>query len=892
MGTPPSNVKVIFWNAQSICSLSKSVEFFSLLNENCVDIGIVTESWLKHKNKFYNENFVCHRSDRADGIHGGVALVVKKTINHKLMPQLKTKIFETISVKVFLEDTEIVVIGAYFPGGNPNQILKEKFIFDLNLFNRLPDNYIITGDFNCRHSYWGCTRANTWGNLLFDKLATSSYELIAPSSPTHFPRALGRVPSTIDLILTNYSPYITPLEVLQKLNSDHLPVLFTIRKRCLLNPITYRFVYNKANWTRYGKTIKNLISLRNISMNSFNSPYDIDCGIKKFVDIIEQAKECAIPKKATNNRPPNHNILPFFLKNMIQTRNSMRRRWQRSHNPVLKRDINYINKLISDQIIKLSNEKWSSKLQVLEKGSKPFWNLTKILKKRNKNIPPIKTTNGTLVTNKEKADEFAKFFALQHQNVTSNDVAIENLVSDSITNLNLNTFTNFKLIRPSELSNILKSCKNNKAPGPNGVSNILLKNLPKEALIYLTQLLNACLKISYFPDSWKEASVVCVPKPNKNACNVDGYRPISLLDCIGKIFERCIKSRINCYVETAHIIPDEQFGFRAGHSTCHQLLRIKNLIKTNFENKKSSGMIVLDVQNAFNSVWHDGLIHKMITLGFPMYIVKIIKSFLDNRKFRVAVKGVKSDIFGITAGVPQGSTLSPSLYNIFTSDMPTPQNCELGLYADDTAIVTTSESVSTITINLKNAFNTIFKYFTQWKIKINASKTQAIFFSRKRKPEFLPNSELNLNGQLVPWNDSIKYLGLHLDKKLTFKTHIDLTIKKCDNIIKLLYPIINRKSKLSNENKILIFKVVFQCVLLYGSPVWGNCAITHRKRLQVKQNKILKMTLDLPWFFSTSTLHEDTGVRTIFDKIQCSNIKFQNSCAMLDNPLISDWLLA
>lgn len=179
-------------------------------------------------------------------------------------------------------------------------------------------------------------------------------------------------------------------------------------------------------------------------------------------------------------------------------------------------------------------------------------------------------------------------------------------------------------------------------------------------------------------------------------------------------------------------------------------------------------MIILDVQNAFNSVWHEGLIYKLVTLGFPTYIVKIVSSFLENRKFRVSVKTCKSNLIEISAGVPQGSSLSPSLYNIFTSDIPIPVDSDLGLYADDTAILTADQSAVTIVNNLKSSFNTITDYFNKWKIKINASKTQAIFFTWKRNPEYLPINDLNLNGQLIPWNDAVKYLGLYLDKKTNF----------------------------------------------------------------------------------------------------------------------------
>lgn len=179
------------------------------------------------------------------------------------------------------------------------------------------------------------------------------------------------------------------------------------------------------------------------------------------------------------------------------------------------------------------------------------------------------------------------------------------------------------------------------------------------------------------------------------------------------------------------------------------------------------------------------------------------------------------------------------------------------------------------------------EYYTKWKIKINSNKTQAIFFTRKRKHCFLPNRNLTLLGSDINWSDNIRYLGITLDPKLTFNSHISSIIDKVNNYRKILYPLINRNSLLNNPNKILIVKAIFQAIILYGCPVWGSCAKTHIKRLQIAQNKILKMALKLPWHFSTSKLHLDNNVKTVPQAIEILTSRFRSKCSFSENPLIS-----
>ena len=139
-------------------------------------------------------------------------------------------------------------------------------------------------------------------------------------------------------------------------------------------------------------------------------------------------------------------------------------------------------------------------------------------------------------------------------------------------------------------------------------------------------------------------------------------------------------------------------------------------------------MILMNVEKAFDRVWHEGLLYKLIKINCPPYLIKIIKSFLENRKFKIMVEGRFSTIKAIPFGVPQGAVNSPTLYNIYTHDVSHQHNTPLALYADDTAFYASSLSLQPIVSKLSNYTDTISNYFEKWKINVNTQKTQAIFF--------------------------------------------------------------------------------------------------------------------------------------------------------------------
>lgn len=270
------------------------------------------------------------------------------------------------------------------------------------------------------------------------------------------------------------------------------------------------------------------------------------------------------------------------------------------------------------------------------------------------------------------------------------------------------------------------------------INNRMLKNLPKKGLVYLVSIYNACLNLQYFPKSWKIAKVIPIQKPGNQFDNPNSYRPISLLSSISKLFEKVIKTKMDNHINTSNVIPLEQFGFRRYHSTTHQVKRICNHITVNFANGLSTALVLLDVAKAFDSIWHSALIFKMITYEFPPYLIKIIKSYLEDRCFRVLVDNELSDSTEIPSGVPQGTVLGPILFNIYMSDFPSLAPCKYAAYADDVGIFYSHELGHEVVSNIQHALNKLVQYYDKWKMKLNYEKTQSIFFTRKRKNCFLP----------------------------------------------------------------------------------------------------------------------------------------------------------
>ncbi|GFT71483.1 RNA-directed DNA polymerase from mobile element jockey [Trichonephila clavipes] len=315
---------------------------------------------------------------------------------------------------------------------------------------------------------------------------------------------------------------------------------------------------------------------------------------------------------------------------------------------------------------------------------------------------------------------------------------------------------------PTEVLTYVQRIKPKKSPGLDQIFNRMIKNLLLKFLLFITLLVNQLFKNNYFPESWKTAVVIPILKPDKNPELAQNYRPISLLSSLSKVYEFVLLRRLNQHCAASNMIIPQQCGFRPHCSTVHQLLRVTELIHSGFEKHDATGILFLDIAKAFDKIWHDGLLIKLIRLDFPAPLIKSIHSFLSHRLFRVRVDRILSSPRPIRSGLPQGSLSSPLLFTLYVNDIPQTDLSHLAMFADDTAIITQNKRFSVVISNLQHYVSLLELWLTDWKVKVNASKSACLMFtSRPRLPVGL--SPVQIFGQPVPWVRVAKYLGLFLD---------------------------------------------------------------------------------------------------------------------------------
>jgi hypothetical protein len=443
---------------------------------------------------------------------------------------------------------------------------------------------------------------------------------------------------------------------------------------------------------------------------------------------------------------------------------------------------------------------------------------------------------------------------------------------------------------------VLNNLKPRKAAGLDLIPNSVLKELSSlnSFVDILTKILNACLSLSYFPTSWKIAKIVAIPKSTPVSQNPSHFRPISLLPTIGKVFERLILTRLTSFEEDNNIIIKQQFGFKSSHSTSQQVLRITEKAALGFNRNKSLGLVLLDLRKAYDAVWHDGLLHKLIKFNYPRYLIKLISSFLSDRTAFVSLNKSNSFIFKILAGVPQGSVIAPHLFNVFINDIPIPNVGELALFADDTAYFVEAgfHDLKFIKSKLLSALSTFHSFFHDWKIALNDNKTEFMMFTRSSNMiRMCQSDKIPFNNISHSWKAHVRYLGVFLDTKLLFKHHLDIVLTKAKSITySTLYPILKKKSGTTVDSKLRIYKSLIRPIFTYACPIFINCAKTNFNKLQVFQNKLLRQILEIKWddFRSNDSIHSQVNILTVREFALKLTRNFYARCNSHTNDLIAN----
>ena len=410
-------------------------------------------------------------------------------------------------------------------------------------------------------------------------------------------------------------------------------------------------------------------------------------------------------------------------------------------------------------------------------------------------------------------------------------------------------------MQPKEVLKAIRKCKI-KAPGADGISNAELKELPTAAIVTLACLFTACLRTGHFPQIWKHAVVKYIPKAGKDHSKIKGHRPISLLSCLGKLLETMFKKRLLDFAETSGYLGHGQAAYRKHRGTADHLLRLSEEASVTLQSKGCLAAAFLDVEGAFDRVWHQGLVYKLQAMRCPQHLIKLTTSYLEGRSIEVNVNGYKSCKFTPEAGVPQGSVISPILYILYVCQIPRLQGtaCQ---FADDIATWCSKKTIAKACSELQISLNKLQSWCTQWRVKLNPTKTQVVLFTRQRATP----PALYMNGVRLEYHREATFLGIKFTSTLNWSACIkEQTSRMWPRIARLR---VLARAGLSTEALLRVYTTCILPICLYAPSCRAAITANQLAPLQILQNAALRVCLRAPPRAPTQMLHDTAQVKPV-----------------------------
>ena len=383
----------------------------------------------------------------------------------------------------------------------------------------------------------------------------------------------------------------------------------------------------------------------------------------------------------------------------------------------------------------------------------------------------------------------------------------------------------------------------NTGVGPDEIHYEFLKQLPSCSLDFLLQAFNEVWVSGSFPTSWKQATIIPIPKPGKDNTDPSNYRPIALTSCLCKTLERMINTRLIWFLESNGLITNFQCGFRSKRSTVDHLVRLETFVREAFIKKEHLTAVFFDLEKAYDTTWKYGIMRDLSDFGLKGRLPHFIDNFLSNRNFKVRVGTILSDLQGQEEGVPHGSILSVTLFSIEINNIVKALNpgVDCSLYVDDFLICYRSKHMHTIERQLQQCLNKIQKWALENGFEFSKTKTQCMHFCQLRGLHNDP--VLKLDGVEIPVVDQYKFLGVIFDKKLSFIPHIHYLKAKCHKALQLLRVVAHMDWGADKSTLLKLYRSLVRSKLDYGCFIYGSARKSYLRCLDSIHHLGLRLAL-------------------------------------------------
>jgi len=582
-----------------------------------------------------------------------------------------------------------------------------------------------------------------------------------------------------------------------------------------------------------------------------------------FRSALKTSINCHIPHKTARPKDSSPWITKE-IKQMIRRRDRLYKRKKKSNDPSHIKKFKEMKQQVQK---KLRHAYWSYIENIItpqptesntnRNSMKRFWTYIKHKRKDNSAIPGLRD-KGLLHTDaKQKADILNRQF--QSVFSTNTPISAENYKSQySNTDKSYPVASDIN-ITCNGIEKLLESLNPHKAPGPDQIRPMVLKQLAPEIAPILTIIYQTSLDHGTVPEEWKTAHVSPIYKKGQKYSAVN-YRPISLTCICCKIMEHVITSHIMKHGETNNILYPLQHGFRKARSCETQLLEFTDNISINMEQGKQTDVLVMDFSKAFDKVSHGLLIHKLHQYGIQGKTNAWIQAFLSGRSQSVVVEGTQSDAVNVESGVPQGSVLGPSLFLYYINDIPEGIGATVRLFADDTiaylAIAKEADCQS-----LQKDLDRLAQWEEKWKMEFHPDKCTVLSISKKKS---IINFNYTLHNNILKHVTSAKYLGCTLNKDLDWGEHINNISNKANRNLNFIRRNLNIASTHIKETA---YTSLVRPTVEYACTVWDPHEKGDINRLEMIQRRAARFVKNNYHNRSSVTdMINDLGWRSLQDR--------------------------